>query len=635
MSRLKVLIGCLSLVLVSAAAWLGNLSRAEPRPEQTWKTVAPGILRSPGYPAGYALVSGESAILIDAPRPLAEVKAQGIKTITAVHLTHHHRDSCAFVGEYLKEKIPVRAAELSAPLLKPEGVEKYWRESLPLRSSRTAYLVVPEGFADIDCTMKDGQAEKTGDWSIEVISSPGHTTDHLAFLARKNNKGPGYLFCGDALASSGKLWTPYTTDWDHWTNAGLKPAAESLRKLARREPDMLLPAHGEVISKDCKAVLTTTAEAVEEMSFLKSFERFTKQRLGKAPEYRFLAKEQAESNGSKPWSRVSEHIWLTGNTYVLVSKDNAILVFDPWDPHSAKQIPKLKAEQKLGDMEVVLFSHAHYDHYDGIYSIFEREKPRVWTLDQVAIPLADPFKLRAPFLDVRPIKFDRLFKDGETATWREYTFKFHFLPGQTEFTMGVEATIDGKRCYFTADNWFHQDQFSGTGGWMGLNRSHPLLYAASAQKVLDAKPEWVLAEHGGAFEFNAEDFRRRVEWGKVGAKAANSLCVSGNLLHDWNPHRVRFEPVLVKAKPGATLNASLIVSNPLREKRKLTVTMEGRGVVRDQTWEIELDGNEVRKDVNVKLPEKLTAGRHVFTLRAMEGDRIDGSDAFLAVDIAE
>ena len=55
-----------------------------------------------------------------------------------------------------------------------------------------------------------------------------------------------------------------------------------------------------------------------------------------------LAKEQAQSNGSKPWSQVSEHLYLTGNTYVLLSKDDrAYLVGDPWDPHSEKQIPKL------------------------------------------------------------------------------------------------------------------------------------------------------------------------------------------------------------------------------------------------------------------------------------------------------
>jgi glyoxylase-like metal-dependent hydrolase (beta-lactamase superfamily II) len=635
MSRHKYLTSILCAAVLMGAAWIGSRSRGDKKPERSWTEVAPGILRSPGLPAGYALVSGDSAVLIGAPRPLAEVKAQGIKKISAVLLTHHHRDSCAFAAEYLKENIPVRAAEKAAPWLKPEGVKKYWLESLPLRSSRTAYLVLPEGLAGIDCSLKEGESIKAGDWTIGTVETPGHTAQHLAFAVRRGDKGPLVLFCGGVLASPGKMPAPYTTDWDHWTNAGLKPAGESLRKLAALKPAMLLPAHGDVIRKDCASALTKTAEAVEEMSFLKSFERYTKQRLGNAPQYRFLAKEQAESNGSKPWSRVSEHVWLTGNTYVLVSKDNAFLVFDPWDPHSAKQIPKLKADQKLGGMEVVLFSHAHYDHYDGIYSIFEREKPKVWTLDQVAVPLADPFKLRAPFLDVRPIEFDKLLRDGETAVWREYRLKFHFLPGQTEFTMGVETVIDGKRCFFTADNWFHQDQFSGSGGWMGLNRSHPLGYAASAQKVLDAKPEWVLAEHGGAFEFNAEDFRRRVEWGKTSGKAADALCISGSLLHDWNPHRVRAEPVLFKAKPGTELAGKLIVNNPLGQKGKRTVTLQGRGIVPDQTWDVELAGGEVKKDVRIKLPAKLEAGRHVFTLRVMDGERTDGSDAFLAVDAAE
>src|SRR5262249_34463241 len=158
--------------------------------------------------------------------------------------------------------------------------------------------------------------------------------------------------------------------------------------------------------------LTRTAAAVEEVAFLKSFERYTKERLKNPPSYKFLAKEQSETNGSKPWSRISDHLFLTGNTYVLTSKDGPFLVVDPWDPHSAKQIPKLKADEKLGPLEVVLCSHAHFDHYDGVYSIFEREKPEVWTLDRVAEPIAEPFKLRAPFLDVRPVKVARRARDG-------------------------------------------------------------------------------------------------------------------------------------------------------------------------------------------------------------------------------
>src|SRR5207302_5657345 len=134
-----------------------------------------------------------------------------------------------------------------------------------------------------------------------------------------------------------KLWSPYTTDWDHWTDAGLKPAGQSLRKLADLKPVVLLPAHGPVVTDDPAAALRTTAAAVEELAFLKSFERYTKERLGNAPQYRFLAKEQKESAGQLPWSQVSEHLFLTGNTYVLTSKDNACLVIDPWGKRSADQ----------------------------------------------------------------------------------------------------------------------------------------------------------------------------------------------------------------------------------------------------------------------------------------------------------
>jgi hypothetical protein len=259
----------------------------------------------------------------------------------------------------------------------------------------------------------------------------------------------------------------------------------------------------------------------------------------------------------------------------------------------------------------------------------------VWTLDQVAGPIAEPFRVLAPFLDARPLTVHRRLRDGETARWREYTLRFHFLPGQTLFTMGVDTTIDGKKCLFTADNFFHHDLYSGTGGWMGLNRSGPLLYAASARKVSQIAPEWVLAEHGSAMEFNAEDFQRRVEWAQVAARAADSLCVSGQYRHDWNPHHVHLEPVLHKGKPGATLVGELVVENVLSRKRKLSVTIQGRGRTADQTWEVEVGpGATVRKKVEMKLGEKLSAGRQVFVLRVLEGDRVEPGDGFVAVDVA-
>jgi glyoxylase-like metal-dependent hydrolase (beta-lactamase superfamily II) len=617
----------LAPALVGLAAFLGGAgSRA---PAEAWTAALPGVFRCPGDTAGYALRDGDAALLIDCPQPAAGLKALGVRNVEAVLLTHHHRDSCAAAGAYLRAGVPVRAPKAAAEWLRPAPVRKYWQESLPLRNSRTAYLVLAAGLEGIDCTLKDGQKITWRDWQIEVLATPGHSHDHVAYLARKGKDGPLLAFCGDAFAAPGKLWTPYTTDWDHWTDAGLVPAAKSLRRLAARKPAVLLPAHGPVVAKEAVASLEKTAANVEEVAFLKSFERYTKQRLGNAPSYRFLAKEQAGSNGSLPWSRVSEHLFYTGNTWVLTSREkNAFLVVDPWGKRSATQLAKLKADRRLGAMEVVLFSHAHYDHYDGIYDLPDRDRFEIWMLDKAAIPVAEPFRLRAPFLDARPVRIDRRPKAGETLRWREYRFRFHHLPGQSEFTMGVETTIDGKRCLFTADNWFHVDLYSGTGGWMGLNRSFPTRYADSAQKVLDLAPEWVLAEHGGAFEFNAEDFRRRVRWGRAGAQAADALSPSGNHLHDWDPHRVHVEPLVQKAKAGDTLRWELVASSPLPGMRTFTAALEGRGLTPDQTFELTVGGAPVRRPFTTRLGARLPAGRHIFVIRTP-----DGSDSFLGVDV--
>ncbi len=631
---LKVLVCPVGLV---AVAWLGLGLEEDKAKEGAWAEVQRGLLRSPGLPCGYALVEGESALLIDAPAgaDLEALKKQGVKKVELALLTHHHRDTCVRAAEWIAAGIPIRASKASAEWLLPDKVAKYWEESLPLRNSRTAYLVVPTGIKGIDCDLEDGQTIDWRGWKIEVLATPGHSRDHVAYVARKGG-GPPILFGGDALAAPGKMWSPYTTDWDHWTDAGLKPAGQSLRKLAELKPAIICPAHGEPLKTDTVAAITKTAEAVEEVGYLKSFERYSKERLGNAPKYAFLAEEQKATSGEKPWSQISEHLFLTGNTYVLVSKENRLLVMDPWGKRSVDQIAKLQADRKLGPVELVMFSHAHHDHYDGVYDLPGRDKFQVWTLDLVAKPIAEPLLYRAPFVDARAVKIDREFQDGDTATWREYSFRFHHLPGQSHFSMGVETTIDGKKCFFTADNFFHQDQFSGTGGWMGLNRSWPLPYAASAKKVLEARPDWVLAEHGGAFVFDAEDFRRRVRWGEASAKAADLLSPSGQHRRDWDPHRIHVEPLVLKAKPGTSVKALLVVTNPLDRVENLTIQVDGRKLCGDLRRDVKVSaGATVREELTIAMAENIPPGRHVFPLRVLEGNIEDGADAFFVIDVVK
>ena len=126
--------------------------------------------------------------------------------------------------------------------------------------------------------------------------------------------------------------------------------------------------------------------------------------------------------------------------------------------------------------------------------------------------------------------------------------------------MGVETVIDGKSCFFTADNFFHQDMFTGSGGWMGLNRAFPPNYAASAKKVLDAAPDWGTGGTRRAVriprgETGAPDCvgPGRGESGSMHFRLRASTCI------DYNPHHVRIEPVVLKAKPGDICKATLVI----------------------------------------------------------------------------
>jgi glyoxylase-like metal-dependent hydrolase (beta-lactamase superfamily II) len=634
--RVRTLLAVCCLVTVAALAWF---TAAEPKGAlKQWEMLSDGVYRTKESPYSYALVSGERALLIDASVPPGVVKELGAKTIEAVLLTHHHRDTARYASEYRAAKVPVRAPKESADYLLPDSVARFWKDSVPLRNSRTAYFVLPEGVEGVDCTLVDGKNFTFGEWSIMTVAAPGHSRDHFAYFVRLADdvKGPQYLFAGDALHSRGKMWTPYTTDWDHWTDVGLKPAAESLRKLVKLNATMLCPAHGPIVKDDIAKTLTDTAEAVEEAGFMKSFERYSKQRLKGEPKYDFLVpKEQIASGGDKPWAKVADKLWITGNTYVLQSKTgDGIFVLDPWGQRSADQVAKLQKDEKLGAVELVAFSHAHYDHFDGIHVLHGRDKCEVWSLDLVAAPLKEPNRYRAPFLDARPIKFTKELKDGESGAWGGYTFKFHHFPGQSYFTSAIETTIDGKRCLFTADNFFHQDQFSGSGGWMGLNRSYPAGYGESAKKVIAIAPERILAEHGGPYIYNEEDYRRRAKWGAVAGKAADALCVSGSHQWDWNPNRVEFQPHLQTAKPGDKLKSLVLINNDSAQAQTVTATVRGRGIVTDESLTRTVQpGSSRETGFDLTLPRDLKPGRYVFEVRTTDKSGAEGCDCYFAVDV--
>jgi glyoxylase-like metal-dependent hydrolase (beta-lactamase superfamily II) len=604
----------------------------------SWERVQENVWRSPGSPASYALLEDGKALLFGASRV-----ASGIGEVERVLLTHHHRDTCRAAAAYVPKGIPVLAPRLAVPWLTPKGVDEYWAKALPQftpgneprlhdRSFDTwEYFVPAEGVEGIQCILETGQKIEWRGWTIEVVGTPGHSRDHVSYVARR--KSLVLLFAGDAISAPGKLATPFTSDWDHWSGRGLRATAESLRVLAGLNPSFVFPEHGLPFEDREGRALSETAAVVLEAAFLKSYEAFSKERLGHPPALRFLDSTQVSTAGERPWSRLSEHFFLSGNTYVVASREGGLWVIDPYGEQLAAKIRELQATWSLGAVERVTISHAHNDHYLGLYRLPDRDRFQVWTLDEVARPTSNPGIYCSFALDPRPLRVDRVLHDGETAEWREYRLKIHHFPGQTRFTMGVEVEIDGKKCFLTGDNFYHADQFSGSGGWSGFNRGLPDGYARSAAAVLAARPDWIIAEHGGAMEFCQEDWRRRIQWAQASARAADRLSPSGDHRRDWDPHGLRVEPFILQARPDGEIHAELVLENPSREAESLLVHLEGRGLVSDQDFRITAPaGGAARTPLRTRVlrPSK---GRAVFSLRAMEdgGRGEPGSDVYVVL----
>src|SRR5690606_25542272 len=128
---------------------------------------------------------------------------------------------------------------------------------------------------------------------------------------------------------------------------------------------------GPPLSKDVSAALLETADLLEQAARLKNFVDFNHDAPGEPPRYRFLAPDQVgtanPSGNPKPWTRLSPHLFLTGNIYALASKDGPVLLMDPYSRDVADHLRELKRKYGFGPLEVALISHAHNDHYTGLF----------------------------------------------------------------------------------------------------------------------------------------------------------------------------------------------------------------------------------------------------------------------------
>jgi glyoxylase-like metal-dependent hydrolase (beta-lactamase superfamily II) len=197
--------------------------------------VAPGVRRilcnNPGpftFKGTVSYIVGRDRVAIIDPGPLDEAHIAALldavrgETVTHIFVTHTHRDHSP------------AAARIKAATGAPVYAEGPHRAARPLNVGEGPRLDASND-TDFkpDHVVADGDVVAGDGWSLEAVTTPGHTANHTAFALREAN----LLFSGDHVMA----WsTPVVAPPD----GAMSDYMASLEKLARRSEPVYLPGHG-------------------------------------------------------------------------------------------------------------------------------------------------------------------------------------------------------------------------------------------------------------------------------------------------------------------------------------------------------------------------------------------------------
>jgi glyoxylase-like metal-dependent hydrolase (beta-lactamase superfamily II) len=200
--------------------------------------VVPGIRRlmadNPGpftFKGTMSYIIGRGQVAIIDPGPADErhigalLDAVRNETVTAIFVTHTHRDH--------SPAVPAIKAVTGATVY----AEGRHRVARPLRIGELNPL---DSSADHDFTpdvaLKDGEVVSGNGWTIEAVTTPGHTANHMAYAFKESNT----LFAGDHVMG-------WATSIVAPPDGAMSDYMTSLDKLTRRSESVYFPGHGPAI----------------------------------------------------------------------------------------------------------------------------------------------------------------------------------------------------------------------------------------------------------------------------------------------------------------------------------------------------------------------------------------------------
>jgi glyoxylase-like metal-dependent hydrolase (beta-lactamase superfamily II) len=304
---------------------------------------------------------------------------------------------------------------------------------------------------------------------IRVIDSKGYTRGAVTYMIHID--GMDVAFVGDLIYGDGQILDIYSMQ-DHIQEVNVRgyhgyaariaDLINSLEEIAVLEPDILVPVRGPVIEEPDEAIgklISRLRQLYENYLSVNAFRWYTGQEKHDIMAARVLPVDMpvdwmpfAETGENPHW--LVHHL----NSKLIISGDGAGFLIDCGVQGVFNDMMKVEEKFPCSHIEGMFITHYHDDHTDYVNGIREKYDCPVYVTPELEDILKHPQAYRLPAMTSTPIEGLVRVPDGSSISWKEFTFTFYYLPGQTLYhdAMLVEKK-DGEKILLVGDS------FSPTG----------------------------------------------------------------------------------------------------------------------------------------------------------------------------
>lgn len=577
------------------------------------------------------ICDGERALLIDCGdgRVAQLLPELGIRSVSRIALTHHHRDQACGARTLADADARIGVPQAERELFADPA--SYWNDDNNLwrvyASFRPHRLTLTEPLR-VDEAYTDGHQFRFGAAVIRVLETPGHTNGSISYLVEAD--GRRVVFCGDCLYDEGQVWDVHSLQQgfsrgsrkiggyhgflgDRWR------LMDSLDRILACEPHVLVPSHGHVMTEPVRAVerLAERFESCYEnyvaISALRHYfpELFT--------EYAGRSSQMPIRPGIEPPACLRHF----GTTWMLVSQTGAALVMDVGSNHTVQQLKQMLERGEIQRVDALWVTHYHFDHTDGI-PLFQREFAVPCITDRrLAEVLRNPRAWRLPCLAPEAVRVDRPMEDGQSWEWHEFKLTSYFFPGQTLYHAALLAETEGLRMLFVGDS----HTMAGLDDYCAQNRNflgREVGFSYCLSRLEQLQPTHIFNCHVDlAFTFTDAEIRFMRQTLDERERRFGALMPWEHANYGLDESWVRCFPYTQQVQRGQQVTVDVVVTNHAATPqatacRAVLPSVWGGGVTDWQQAELAAK-TERGLPLTLQIPARATPGRYVVPIDVKHG----------------